>query len=702
MEKLFYPQSIVIIGLSAKANNIPRLILENLLRWGYRGRIFGLNPKSDELNVSGIKMYKEVEDLPEVPDLAVCLIPARFVPESVEKCGKFGITRMAILSGGFSEFGDGGKKLSDVLLKTARKYNIRFIGPNCIAVANTGNGLCLPFVPIYQPTRGGMSIITQSGGIGLMLFNLLADENVGMAKFISIGNKLDLDEADFLEYLDQDPETDIICMYLESIGNGNRLIQVAREVRKPIVVYKSNTTSAGERAALSHTNALSDDEDIIDAAFEEAGIIRIHNYSDFVAVAKAFVLPPMRGNRVMVMSPAGGFAVIGADLCEKAGFEFADPGEEFYDSLKKFANAGVINFSNPLDMGDIYDPHMVAHVNYEVMHNDNVDGAIYIGQKPKMPEGNNVFTGLFLTDLSKETYGSILSSGKPLGVCLYGLSGYLHTVKEYSNYPIFNNPEEMVRALSFQKDWYARSHINQEMPSVNQYFNKDALRKWIDAHGEVIGEDSLEMLGLSGVPVAVSGNASDEKDAVELAKEIGYPLVMKVVSPDAFHKTDAGGVVVGVKDEDGVRRCFSQIRKNLEKYKKGARFEGVRIQAMADEGYDMFIGGKFDKSFGPVIVFGFGGIYVQVFKDIRTCRCPANAGFVRKRIESLHSYAILKGARGMGAADIDGYVDAVVRVSWILSEFPEIKEMDINPLRLLKDGSGVCALDARMVMEKRG
>ncbi len=700
MEKLFYPQSIVIIGLSAKANNIPRLVLENLLLWGYRGRIFGVNPKSDEHNVSGIKMYKEVETLPEVPDLAVCLIPARFVPESVEKCGKFGITRMAILSGGFSEFGEEGEKLSDLLLNTARRYNIRFVGPNCLATANTGNGLCLPFIPIYPPTRGGMSMITQSGGVGLLLWNLLADENVGMAKFVSIGNKLDLDEADFLEYLDQDPETDIICMYLESISNGNRLIQVAKKVKKPIVVYKSNTTLAGGRAALSHTNSLSNDEDIIDAAFEEAGIIRIHNYGDLVAVAKAFVLPPMRGNRIMIMSPAGGFTVIGADLCEKAGFEFADPGKEFYASLNNFSSAGVIKFSNPLDMGDIYDPHMAAYAIYEVMHNDNVDGAIYIGQKPKMPEGNNVFRDMFLTDLSKETYGSILSSGKPLGVCLYGLSGYLHTVKEHTNYPIFNNPEEMVRALSFQKNWYAGRRIDQEMSLKNSYFKKEDLQKWIDAHGEVIGEDSLELLSLSGIPIATSRIAEDEKDAIELARQTGYPIVMKVVSPDALHKTDAGGVVVGVGNEEEIKKHFSRIRQNLEVYKHNARFEGIRIQKMADEGYDMFIGGKFDKSFGPVVVFGFGGIYVEVFKDIRTCLCPADGRSVRKKVESLKAYAILKGARGMRPADIDGYVDCIVRASWILAEFPEIKEMDINPIRLLKDGSGLCALDARMVMEK--
>jgi acetyltransferase len=701
MEKLFYPQSIVIIGLSAKANNIPRLVLENLLRWGYRGRLFGVNPKNDEPNVSGIKMYREVEDLPEVPDLAVCLIPARFVPESVEKCGKLGITRMAILSGGFSEFGEEGKTLSDLLLKTAGKYNIRFVGPNALATANTANGLCLPFIPIFPPSRGGMSMITQSGGVGLLLWNLLSDENVGMAKFVSIGNKLDLDETDFLEYLDEDPETDIICMYLESMSNGRRLIEAAKKARKPIIVYKSNTTSAGARAALSHTYSLSNDEDAIDAAFEEAGIIRIHNYGDFVAVAKAFVLPPMRGNRIMVMSPAGGFAVIGADLCEQSGFEFADPGEDFYKGLNEFSNAGVIRFSNPLDMGDIYDPRMVAHAIYEIMHNDNVDGAVYIGQRPKMPEGDNVFRDMFLTDLSKETYGSILSSGKPLGVCLFGLSGYLHTVKEHTNYPIFNNPEEMVRALSFQRDWYARKSTGEKMLSGNSYFNKKNLQEWIDAHGEVIGEDSLELLSMAGVPVAISGIVRDEKAAVELANKTGYPLVMKIASPDALHKTDAGGVILDVKNDNGVRKGFSQLRKNLEAYKKGSRFDGVRIQKMADDGYDMFIGGKFDKSFGPVVVFGFGGIYVEVFKDVQTCLCPADKRSVRKKIESLKSCAILRGTRGMGPADIEGYVDCIVRVSWMLAEFPVIKEMDINPIRLLNDGSGLCALDARIVMEKK-
>ncbi len=355
MEKLFYPESIAIVGLSSSANNIPRIVLENLIRWGYRGRIFGINPRVGDVHVDGIKMYKDVQDLPVVPDLVFIMIPARLIPEVIDACGRAGVKRMAIPSGGFNESGEEGKKLSALVLQKARQYGIRFVGPNGVTVANTANGLCLPFVPSFSPPKGGLSIISQSGGVGLMLWNLMTDENVGMAKFASIGNKLDLDEVDFLEYFGRDPETKVIGMYLESIPRGDRLIEAASRINKPIIILKSNTTSAGQKAAMSHTAALANNEDIINIAFERAGIIRINHFNDFISMAKVFELPAMRGNRMMIMSPAGGFTVMMADLCEESGFEFADPGASFYDTLKESSNAGVINFSNPLDMGDIYD-----------------------------------------------------------------------------------------------------------------------------------------------------------------------------------------------------------------------------------------------------------------------------------------------------------------------------------------------------------
>ncbi|MCX8011794.1 MAG: CoA-binding protein, partial [Desulfobacterota bacterium] len=277
MEKIFYPNSIVIIGLSSRPNNLSRMILDNLLRWGYGGKIFGVNPKRDELYVEGIKMYKHIEELPEVPDLAMCLIPARLVPEQVELCGKFGIKRMAISSGGFSEFSEEGKKLSELTLMNARKYGLRFVGPNGLTVANRENGLCLPFVPLSPPPLGEISVISQSGGLGVAIWDPFTEENLGLAKFASVGNKLDLDEVDFLEYFAKDPTTKIILMYLENIRQGKRLIEVAKAIDKPIIVFKSNTTPIGSKAAMSHTAALSNDDEVINAAFKEAGIIRVYN-----------------------------------------------------------------------------------------------------------------------------------------------------------------------------------------------------------------------------------------------------------------------------------------------------------------------------------------------------------------------------------------------------------------------------------------
>jgi len=700
MEKLFYPESIVIYGLSSKPNNIPRITLENMLRWGYRGRIFGINPKSEDAHVDGIKMYHDLHELPEVPDLAYCLIPARFVPDVVDQCGKFGIRRMAISSGGFSEFGEEGRKLSELTLSKARDHGIRFVGPNGVTVANTANGLCLPFVPLHKAPEGGMSVISQSGGVALMMFNFLVDENIGMAKFASIGNKLDLDETDFLQYLVSDPETGIICLYLESINRGQKFIEIAQQSTKPIVVLKSNTTSAGKKAAMSHTAALSNDETIIDAAFQRAGVIRVENYHDLFAVVKAFHLPPMKGRRVMVMSPAGGFSVITADLCEKAGFEFADPGQDFYDSLQQFSNAGVIKFSNPLDMGDIYDPQLAAHVIYSIMHSDKVDGVLYVGQRPQMPAGENVFYRMFLTDMSKEAWGTILSSGKPLGVCLFGPSRMILQTKRTVNFPVFNSAEEMVRAMSSQMKFHEHRAQPARDTGLPESVNPEDARLWIKGKSGDLGEETLDLLDAFGFPVMRSLVARDADKAVICARKTGYPVVMKVVSPDAIHKSDAGGVALDIENDGQVAQTFQQIKENLSAYKHDALFEGVRISPMAPAGCDMFIGAKRDASFGPVVFFGMGGIYVEVFRDVAASLCPVTHAEVMRKLSQLRSSVLLRGYRGQEAFDVESFIDCVVKVSHLVSIFTEIEELDVNPVRTFSSGKGSKALDARMRISK--
>ncbi len=696
MKTLFYPNSIVIFGLSSKPNNIPRLILENLIRWGFRGRILGINSRSNDVHVDGIKIYKSVDELPVVPDLAVLLVPARFVPELMEECGRIGIRWASVPSGGFNEFNETGQKLAEQMKYIAKKYGMHFVGPNSVTIANTANGLCLPFVPCYSPPQGGLSIISQSGGIGLWLWNMVTDENVGMAKFASIGNKLDLDEVDFLEFMGQDPETEIIGLYLESISRGEKFIEVATKIDKPIIVLKSGKTDKGKTVAMSHTAAISNDDEIIDAAFEKAGVIRIYNFSEFVSIAKAFKMPPMTGNRLMVMSPAGGIAVMMADLCEKYGFDFADPGKKFYDSLKNYSNAGVINFSNPLDMGDIYDPAMYTHIFNSVLHNENVDGAVYISQWPHMPKGDDVFTKMFKTDLSKEITGTMRSANKPMAPCLFGLSETISKIKQNLSIPIFDTPDEMISSLRKQCDFYTGQMTRPQDNEIPNDINIKKAQQWLETNDGTIGEEAVEFLSSFNISFAESEIASDEGTATLLAEKIGYPVVMKIVSPDAIHKSEAGGVVLGIQNKAEAINAFHLIKSNLLNYKKDADFSGVRVTKEAGSGYDMFIGGKQDDSFGPVIYFGFGGIYVELFNDVEKLLCPVGKYEVEKKLKKLKSYKMLKGLRGKQSGDIDSYVGIIIRVSHMMYMFRQIKEIDLNPIRLLEDGSGTVVLDIRM------
>jgi acetyltransferase len=643
-------------------------------------------------------MYREISELPAVPDLAVALIPAKFVPDTIEACGRFGVKRMAIPSGGFNELGGEGQKLADLALEKSRQYGIRFVGPNGVTIANTENGLCLPFVPSFSPPRGGLSIISQSGGVGLMLWNFLTDEKIGMAKFASIGNKLDLDEVDFLEYFGRDPETKVICMYLESIPRGQALIDTASKINKPIIILKANTTEAGKKAAMSHTAALSNNDEVIDTAFEKANIVRIHDFNDFISMAKAFELPPLNGNKLMVMSPAGGFTVMMADLCEKVGFEFADPGKDFFAELKKFSNAGVINFTNPLDMGDIYDPNLYAHIFYSVMHNEKIDGAVYVSQWPHMPRGEDVFYKMFHTDLSKETIGTILSSGKPLGVCLFGLSKTISRIKQGIGLPLFNSAAEMINSLKKQADYHQRKNNPRPAPVIPAGIDRAGASAWLSSRTGAAGEESLDLLSCYGITAPPAKIAESADAAAGIASEFGFPVVMKVVSPDAVHKSDAGGVIVGIDSAEGARAAFNTIKANLEKYKPGAVLDGVRVVKQADDGYDLFIGGVKDPSFGPVIFFGLGGIYIEIFKDAANTLCPADPEEIRERLSKLKAMKILSGARGQAKGDIDAFLDMVVRVSWLMADHPEITELDINPVRVMKEGGGALALDARVMI----
>ena len=701
MDTFFAPSTLAVYGLSSKPGNTPRIIVENCLRWGFRGRIFGVNPATAEAQAGGITVVRQAADLPVAADLAVLLIPAKYVPAAVEDCAKAGIKRLAIQAGGFNESSPEGQRLAAELLQLTHAYDLRFVGPNGLTLANTASGLCLPFVPSYPVKQGGFSLITQSGGLGLFLWNLLESEQVGLAKFVSIGNKLNLDENDFLEYLSHDPETKVIGLYLESIDDGRRLIRLAEQTSKPVIVYKANTTQAGRRAAMSHTAALSNNDAILDAAFKRAGIIRIDHFRDFITTAKAFDLPPMRGKRIMAMSPAGGLAVAMADLCERQGFTFADPGEDFYTELKAITNAGIIRLSNPLDMGDIYRidqyPALFAHV----LASDQVDGAVYVSQWPQMPAGGqDVFTAMFNTDISLETVAAIRSADKPLAVALYGHQPSLLAMKQRLPIPVFDGPEEAISALNRQMDFYARkakAKLNLE-PLAG--CNRPAAEPWLHQRSGTIGEEALELLAFYGINSPPAGLARSRDEAVQIAATLGYPVALKLVSAEAIHKTEAGGVLLGLGSAAEVGQGFGQIQANLKNWNDAASMEGVRVVAMAPAGEDLFIGGMQDAAFGPVLLFGLGGVFVEVFNDVAQVLCPAAASEIEEKLRRLKSYALLAGARGRKPVELAPFIRAVQAVSQLLADCPAIAELDINPLRVLADGQ-VLALDARLRIQRQ-
>ncbi len=453
MDKMFYPDSVAVVGASSNPTNIGRLIVQNLITWEYGGEVYPVNPKGED--VLGLKGYKSVLDIPGPVDVAVAFVPARVVPEVMDECGRKGITRMAIPSGGFAELGEEGARLAQEVRSGAERYGIRFVGPNGLTIINAENGLCLPFLPMAKREPGRISIITQSGGVGMSLIMFLDNQSARFNKFVSVGNKLDMDELDFLEYLGRDPGTGVICMFLESVVRGREFYEVASRLGKPLVVYKANTTEVGARTAASHTAALANNDDVLDDVMRQAGVIRVDEIKRLVEMARAFDLPPMRGNRIAVVSPAGGYAVMMSDLAYKLGFEFPPLSSEVVEGFKEKVRADVIRFGNPLDLGDVLSSDAIVYGLDKVMAQEDIDGAVVV----LMRRADTKYDGAY-SALSREIYGDIgeiiKRHDKPLALCLLTACHYLRHVQSRSSYPIFENPEDAVHALAVSRDHWKR------------------------------------------------------------------------------------------------------------------------------------------------------------------------------------------------------------------------------------------------------
>jgi acetate---CoA ligase (ADP-forming) len=683
MQRIFYPQSIVVIGVSERPDNLARTIVGNLCHFGYKGELFAVGRR--EGNVQGIPIVTSLDQVPDGLDLAVILTPAAIVPDLMEACGRKGIRRVVIESGGFSEFSQEGRRLEQRLVEIAHRWDMRFVGPNCISVVNLENGVCLPFGDMSSGNArlGAASVISQSGGVSLTYVDRLCVAGVGVDKAVSIGNKTDLNENDYLEYLLQDPGTRIVCLYLESIGDGRRLMNLARSSKKPIIVHKVNRGEASHRVALSHTAALADDDQIVSAALRQVGIIRAEDFRESVAIAQGLTLPPVRGKRLVVISRSGGHAVIAADAAERYGFQLAPLPDEFTEHVRALFPADVIAVTNPIDLGVIFDFDMYAGIVEECLKMLSPDAVLLINTYT-LAEAEGAHR------LARRVEEIVRESGRPIAFCVYSQGNESQVVQQHTSLPVFAEIEDAIRGLAASRDWNLRQARLTETVGGTVHTSREEAQRVLTTSGVLTADQALALCEAYDIPVAPSEVADNPEEAVRAADRLGYPVALKALATQLVHKTDMGGVTLGLTDAAAVKREAIAM---LARIASPAR---LLVQRMVSGGLEVIIGGKRDRSFGPVVMFGSGGIYVEVFSDVAFRVAPLSRADAEEMIEEVRGKRLLEGVRGKPPVDREALIKAVLSLSRMLVENPRITELDINPLLVLEHGAA--AVDARAVV----
>ncbi len=695
LDNFFYPRKIALIGASAEPGKVGNDILRNLLEGGFEGEIFPVNPKRDE--ILGLKVYHTIEEIPGDVDLSIFVVPPKYVISGLDDIARKNNKAVIVISAGFKEVGAEGAKLEQELISKAREYGMKVLGPNCLGIISPPSKVNASFAA-EMPLAGNISFISQSGALLTAVLDWSMEEGIGFAKIISLGNKAVLDETDFLEYLGDDPETEVILGYIEGVKDGQRFIQVAQKVtrKKPVLLIKAGSTSAGARAASSHTGTLAGSDKAFDTAFKQTGIIRIHNVADLFDLAKGFAHKKIpRGNKLVVITNAGGPGILSADASEKNGIQLPPPKPEIIEELKKVLPPTAALF-NPVDIiGDAKEDRYRNALN--VLKKDrNFDGFLVILTPQSMTDPYKVAEEI--VSYSKKCKRPIFTSfmGGPL----------VRKGKELlinNNIPNFSFPDEAVKSFAALVKY--QEFLKKPEPTYKVFndVDKNKVRKIIDDAiskgmynlSEVMAKEVFKAYGFN-FPESHLARSVDE--AVEIADKLKFPLVMKISSPDILHKSDIGGVVVNIKNLEEVVRAFMTITTNVRRKAPKATILGVDIQEMITEGKEIILGMTRDPSFGPLIMFGLGGIYVEVLKDVSFRIAPIPVQEVSEMVREIRSYPLLAGVRGEKSVDFNTLYDMILRLSQLVMDFPEIVELDLNPVKLLPKGKKSYALDARITL----
>lgn len=696
MHEMFYPSSVAVIGVSEKSDNLGRNIIGNLVEYGFGGVVYAVGPGGGTIETR--RIYRSVLEIPDVVDLAVIMTPARTVPGILEECGRKGVRRAVIETAGFREYGEQGRQLETEMQRIADAHGIRFIGPNCIGLINMENGMCVPFPRLRRFVKhGDVSVIVQSGGVGMSSLNIMANEGIGLDKFVSVGNMLNVDSEDILEYLVGDDNTRLIFLYLESMRNGRRLMEIARRSPKPILAFKSNIGSLGRSIALSHTASLTSDDRVVDAAFRQAGIIRIHDATTLGNNLKILELPPMRGRNLAIISRSGGHAVIAADACELSGFKLAPFPESFLREIERHFRASVIRLTNPLDLGDLFDLDVYAQILERTLQLEGVDGAVFL--HTAISERENQATRVLLDCVTR----LVRTHDKPVAFYLSASAEEIGFLKQNYSFPIFGQVVETIRAMEINHQYHLARQVlqqPQEIPSFEADRGRvDALIARADGEArDLLLSEAIEALECYGIPAVKSAAAATVEEAQAAAERIGYPVAIKVIAGQITHKSDVGGVQLNLRNPHALGAAFEEMMSRLRQAYADVQPDGVLVQPMMTGGRELILGGRQDPQFGPVVMVGLGGIFVEILGDTALRVAPLSRREAEEMLAGLKGFAVLKGARGHRPADIDAVVDAILRLSQLMTDHPRIREVDINPLHVLPEGEGCFALDARMII----
>jgi acetyl coenzyme A synthetase (ADP forming)-like protein len=693
LDPIFSPRSIAVVGASRRRDSIGFALLHNLLVNEFNGAIYPVNPSAGSIH--SLKCYPSVAAIPDPVDLAMILVPKQLVQRAVEECLAKGVKGLVVITAGFSETGEEGAERERRLREAVRAAGVRMIGPNCMGVINTVSEVSLNATFAPTPARpGAIGFVSQSGALGVAILNVAQDLGIGLTQFASMGNKADVSGNDLIEYWEDDPATQVIAMYLESFGNPRRFAEIAKRVtrKKPILIVKSGRTAEGARAASSHTGAIAGTDITVSAFLDQCGVLRANTIEELFDVARALVRCPLpAGNRVAIVTNAGGPAIMATDACVNLGLHMAELSQATRAGLRA-ALPPEASVANPVDMIASATAESYSRTLAAVLDDPAVDLAMVINVTPLLSNPTDII----------EAVGAVArASTKPVLAVVMATDEFYESVKTARDLPpVYRFPESAARAM-FLLVRYATWRRRPADAPVPRFDTDDAqVAAILDGapEGYLEPEVAFRILELYGIPVARQRLAAGHEEALAAAREIGYPVVLKAVAPGLIHKSDVGAVRIDLRGEEELARALGEMTEAVGR--AGFQVDGFLVQEMARGGHEVIFGITTVPRFGPLLMFGLGGKYVEVFQDVRFAVPPLDALEAREVIRGIRGFKLLEGVRGEPGADLDLLAEILLRLSQLVQRHPRIQELDVNPF-LAGPGRGSSqALDARLLHTK--